>query len=95
MISGTANDKSKNKKSSELAELEPSAIMKVLQTLTAKVDKLTTSMHRIMSKQYPEEAFLLRPDGMPDLPLRKEKHFDQFELYLEDPSNFSKVVSMS
>lgn len=92
MISVTVN--AGCKKSRRLAKLEPSATMKLLLALTAKVDMLMNCMQRIIAKLYPEEAYLLRPDGMPGLPLKKERHFAQFESYLEDPSNFSKVVSI-
>lgn len=66
---------------------------KLLQSLSEKVDKLMNLMYRIIIKLYPEEAHILRPDGMPRLPLRGETEFYEFDSYLGDPSNFSLVVS--
>jgi len=72
--------------------VEVRALCMSVEELHQKVDVLSLNFQKIMAHIAPQETAIMRPEGMPSLPLKGEEDFDQFEKYLKDEVSFNQTV---
>lgn len=68
-------------------------ILEILEELNSKGDVLNMNVAKLLQHVAPEEAYVVRPAGLPGLPLRNETGLEAFESFLSNELNFTATVS--
>lgn len=86
-----------DKISSLIADLpskkEVNVLSKLVAELSSKQDIIIMNQKIIMDSIMPERKHLLRPEGLPSLPLKSIADLREFETFLKEGANMSAFVS--
>lgn len=61
--------------------------------LNGKIEHVILMLHRIHRKLAPKKGKIIKPKGLPALPLNDEDAFSEFQKFLISDDNFYPVVS--
>lgn len=67
-------------------------LVELLQDISSKQDIILINQQRLISSLMPEEEAVVRPKGLPPLPLQNEDAFKAFETFLEEELHFTTAV---
>lgn len=70
-------------------------MLDIMQEESSKTDVLGMNVARILHNVAPEECAVVRPPGLPSLPLKDDDEFTSFEVFLNQSVNSTSVVSIN
>ena len=80
------------RKRSDLSKVKSSVTQNILQELVDSVNYLTRIVRRIFFKLFPDESSAFLSAALPKLPIKTQEELQELENFIENESNFGRMV---